>query len=222
MEEYVCAFLDILGSKDKMDDEEFVVLIDKWFTDLKRPEGSRIVLRSFADTIVLAIKVEGDLPKRFLSVVGIVEYLSQRSFFEIHCLLRGGISNGLLYVGENTILGPALKRAYKIEKEEAIYPRIVIDEKTISDLKKCEDAEYKDTTESILRKDKDNRIYAWSALSCIVNEKGELHPFEKINEIFQEMIKGIEEPAIKQKYAWWANTVNIQLESMWFGERLTI
>lgn len=49
-------------------------------------------------------------------------------------LIRGGITKGKIYAGDNFIYGPALIRAYEIESEIAIYPRLVIDKLLISEL----------------------------------------------------------------------------------------
>lgn len=50
----------------------------------------------------------------------------QCSLFYKGIVIRGGISIGDLFIEGNKIFGPALIRAYKLEKK-AIYPRIVVD-----------------------------------------------------------------------------------------------
>src|SRR5665213_2249356 len=51
-------------------------------------------------------------------------------------VIRAGVAVGNAYVGingEGPLFGPALVRAYEIESEEAIYPRVVIDEHAIAE-----------------------------------------------------------------------------------------
>lgn len=50
-------------------------------------------------------------------------------------LLRGGMTIGPVYIGSNgkgPIFGDGMVRAYEIEEEEAVYPRIVIDEEALA------------------------------------------------------------------------------------------
>lgn len=42
-------------------------------------------------------------------------------------LVRGGIVRGNLYHQEGKIVGPALIKAYKLERDKAVYPRIIIE-----------------------------------------------------------------------------------------------
>lgn len=51
-------------------------------------------------------------------------------------ILRGGIAKGEFFKCGNRMFGPALVEAYRLESTIAIYPRIVISESIISDLKK--------------------------------------------------------------------------------------
>jgi hypothetical protein len=51
-------------------------------------------------------------------------------------LIRAGVTVGDAYVGlngEGPLFGPALARAYDIESQEAIYPRVVVDEDAIGE-----------------------------------------------------------------------------------------
>lgn len=52
-------------------------------------------------------------------------------------LLRGGIAEGAVYHEHGKIVGPALIEAYRLEKDEAKYPRIVVDEKIAADARQA-------------------------------------------------------------------------------------
>ena len=61
---------------------------------------------------------------------------AQVSLVEQGILVRGGISIGEVYIdrqGNNPIFGPGLVRAYELESKEAIFPRLVIDDKLLDD-----------------------------------------------------------------------------------------
>ncbi|MGP4105985.1 hypothetical protein [Virgibacillus sp. L01] len=45
--------------------------------------------------------------------------------------MRGGITSGELCHVDNIVYGPAMVEAYELESKHAIYPRVVVDKKTI-------------------------------------------------------------------------------------------
>lgn len=51
-------------------------------------------------------------------------------------LVRGAITVGSLHHSDNVVFGPALVEAYRLESECAIYPRVIVDDKFLSFLKK--------------------------------------------------------------------------------------
>jgi hypothetical protein len=142
------SYIDILGFADLIKDSETaatgVAKIVRLLTTMKdefsiggrihrRPDGrTEKIFRSFnfSDLIVRTTRIPDG--------ADIGEYLDWELFYlgdkqlslavEGH-LVRGGISIGPLFVGDgSTILfGPALVRAYKLESEKAVYPRILVD-----------------------------------------------------------------------------------------------
>jgi hypothetical protein len=50
--------------------------------------------------------------------------------------VRGGISIGPFYFEDNTLLSPALVRAYELESKKAVYPIIIISAKDVEELRK--------------------------------------------------------------------------------------
>jgi hypothetical protein len=61
---------------------------------------------------------------------------AQVGLIENGVIIRAGVAVGDAYVGfngEGPLFGPALVRAYEIESQEAIYPRIVIEEDAIAE-----------------------------------------------------------------------------------------
>lgn len=78
----------------------------------------------FSDSIVLSHPLSRDSFPRFVTWVGKFQYL----LFLQGVLCRGGLSYGKHYQHESFLFSEALIKAYRIESEQAIFPRIVIDE----------------------------------------------------------------------------------------------
>jgi hypothetical protein len=77
----------------------------------------------FSDTVVLSTRL--DSPARH-SLLSSVQLMSASLLHSGH-YTRGGITVGLLVHQEGHLFGPALIRAYELERDVAKYPRIVVD-----------------------------------------------------------------------------------------------
>ena len=147
--EYYVAFLDVLGFKklvlskrkeDKRKIEEYFILIEEVTDYLKRIKakknlGSIII----SDSVILSVPVGETLPQqienlRHLCVaVGKIQFaLALKNIW-----LRGAISSGKAYFNpiENQVVGPAYIWAYLLETSQAKYPRVILDNKIIKELK---------------------------------------------------------------------------------------
>ena len=224
MENYICGFIDILGAKEKMmnESEDFAINVDNWFASLPKLRSEHLDIRSSSDSIIFSLKIKYDYAS-LLDISLIVIYLVQRAYFDIGCLLRGGISYGKLYVGKSSILGPALIRAYEIETKEAIYPRVVIDDSIEMLFRNSTDQNVHDAFSSVFQKDFDNRLYVRYSLSNLLNFRGNpQHNFSNIEAIFHRMLIKAKNQSVIQKYAWWANVMNRELEKEGKPERFVI
>ncbi|MDB5527674.1 MAG: hypothetical protein JWR51_777 [Devosia sp.] len=87
--------------------------------------SGKIQATQFSDCIVLSALASSEqstgLLTTFLDQLCLVACLSG-------FLLRGGITRGPIYHREGMVYGPAMITAYKIERDIAVYPRIVLDE----------------------------------------------------------------------------------------------
>lgn len=134
-------FLDILGFKQliRTQSPEFV---HRLLDDLKRHatpndfDKSELDAESlnFSDCVVRSIHVESE--HNLTSPQGILWYelfglawIQGCVIYEFGVFPRGAITVGDLYIDaeEGIVFGPALNRAYKLESEDAVYPRILID-----------------------------------------------------------------------------------------------
>jgi len=92
------------------------------FEQALRFTGAKVT--QFSDSILLAHPYDRD---KFTDVVENVANL-QRTLLEDGILSRGGLSYGKHFSDEEFIFSHALIRAYKIEQERAIFPRVVVDD----------------------------------------------------------------------------------------------
>ena len=144
MEKYVVAYIDILGSSEKMikdDDCCFLNQMNELYHQSMKLVKSlqnnfnikNIDIRIFSDNIIIARKIsanENDFEESAMEAIVAVDFLSsamQSLAFAHKILLRGGISIGDFYIDETFVYGNALIRAYNYENKVAVYPRIVMD-----------------------------------------------------------------------------------------------
>ncbi len=84
----------------------------------------------FSDSIIISypgsLSIGGAFFHVLLDLVHIcIELLGQKMY------IRGGVTYGRMYHDKKVCFGPAMIRAYNLEKDVAIYPRVVIDAETI-------------------------------------------------------------------------------------------
>jgi len=125
-------------------------------------------------------------------------------------LLRGAIVVDKVYHTKEKIFGPALIKAYKMEKNTAIFPRVIIDQNFFNEAKKYysrfsnSDAEYK-SLENLTLKDFDGFSYI---NYFEILEFGVIHSLEEKKNYLNDLRKIIEEMhkkddnSLKCKYLW--------------------
>lgn len=92
-----------------------------------------------SDTFVIAIKYNGNSTKK--NLYGPMIYLLSLTISQVYhffarkhgLLLRGAITSKYTFLDKNLILGKGIAEAAKLEKEIAIYPRVILAEDVISD-----------------------------------------------------------------------------------------
>ena len=137
-EEYVVAFLDVLGATKEIqkDSDGSLNIVHNVYNNALRSceelyddeeiKGLKPIVRIFSDNIVIAVPTKGNTVfSAFVSVV-ILCGLIQHEFLQYRCLVRGGIATGDFFADETMIWGNALLNAYYTENKISIYPRIVI------------------------------------------------------------------------------------------------
>lgn len=141
--DYYCAFLDILGYKEKAKlffSNQFNLygrimraMVSAGVEDnpLESPDG--IITRIFSDSIILSIKKSDTALSMLLNYVGqLTAFFSYEGLF-----LRGGISIGKYfedikpYSNYSFVASEGIINSYLLEKE-AVYPMVSVDEEIIS------------------------------------------------------------------------------------------
>lgn len=142
------AYLDILGfaervRRSKNNQEEITLLLDslricnafatrnkKVTNDAGKPRVISIQSRFFSDTVAFFLK---ENPRNIGHLFFIIRYTQDR-LWERGLTVRGAITRGDMYLPNedlknNITLGPGIIKAYELESQIAIYPRIIISEK---------------------------------------------------------------------------------------------
>lgn len=140
------AFLDLIGFSNLCLDkscEEIKAIIDdiilmKYdyifsFSKLIIPTEiiNNTVVRLVSDSIIIVA------PNNDYGLLFVLYFSALLHIKLLNCgiLLRGGIEKGNYFVNEDTIFGPSIISAYKLESQKAIYPRTIISEDIINELK---------------------------------------------------------------------------------------
>lgn len=136
-EEYYVASIDLLGMKniiasdvDEKNLNRIRNIYKSWVRILKDDYFTNMRIRFFSDNVVIAI------PTR--SVNGADRLLEEIGWLCSHLLRcgykpRGAVTKGAFYIDDIFVWGSALVDAYLLESKEAIYPRILVDEKVAFD-----------------------------------------------------------------------------------------
>lgn len=131
-------YLDVLGFKEILENRtayEIRKLLDLFRTETdpggSDDENAGVSFFNFSDLIVRVTNVLSPNNRKFPYGVVFHEVLDlahvQARLAYHGVLVRGGVAIGEIVAGEEMIFGPALVRAYALESQMAIYPRIVVD-----------------------------------------------------------------------------------------------
>ena len=138
-QKYMVGYLDLLGTKDKIDNGQnnYLNRIHDCFMLAKimvdyhsNCENLFLKYKIFSDNIIIAQPIKDSMSNNspviaFNRICALVSSV-QRVFLCNDIFLRGGIVCDELYIDDVLVWGKALTDAYYIENNIAIYPRIVI------------------------------------------------------------------------------------------------
>lgn len=128
------AFYDVLGWRHKIaeagtDPDKILSLkaaVSGWSllsSSQTQNRGFKTQITSFSDNVVISEPVEGPNFDLLLFRLGYMQVIASWSGL----LIRGAITIGNLVHDDLVVFGPALNRAYELESQRAVYPRIILD-----------------------------------------------------------------------------------------------
>ncbi|WCB33603.1 hypothetical protein PGW91_05310 [Fusobacterium nucleatum] len=224
-------FIDILGFKDIVnksnnDNKKAEEILEnlKCIERIKKENDEIFKLTSinrrvtiFSDSIIISYPLLHSESGCFLSLVLDIIYITIE-LLDKGVYIRGGMTYGKLYHENNICFGPAMVEAYSLE-QEAIYPRIIIDKKTIEKALESPGLDrYPITFEEIknLIKIEDNIYY----IDFLSNAPDEIEEEEKVNNFFSNIKKNITShlnnkdysEEVLKKYKWFVNYYNNSIE----------
>lgn len=165
-EEKIVCFIKIMGMKNRIDNSESyidlqtVYGIEKQFVDNPSVERDSLNLAVFTDCMYIVADREC-----IDHVFGFIAKLAYNFLVNAKCNLevkegqtdiydcikvRGGITYGDVLIPykeksskmSNVFSGPAIKAAYILESQEAVYPRVIVDKEILENLECSKDKEY--------------------------------------------------------------------------------
>ncbi len=142
-ERYLVCFVDLLGSTKAIEKDEmnFFCAVYNLFNSAKsmcetygdKLNFSDIKMKAFSDNIIFVYKIPNELSYEecCTAVQTMSSFVSMFQFLALNdrILIRGGMSVGTLCFNDMFVWGKALIDAYKLENINAIYPRIIVDDK---------------------------------------------------------------------------------------------
>lgn len=154
-QKYIVAFIDILGFSKMIDDyysgknpyslprlERALSITKKisitYTQKYLKQHNISLKFKQFSDCISISIPIDKKTDDSVIAAFGILMSIVKLYYMILlsdGILLRGGISIGCHKENSNLIFSEALVRAYKIENEKAVNPRILIDKSILSIIK---------------------------------------------------------------------------------------
>lgn len=214
---HIVAYLDILGAKNRIKngDSELLNQLDHIYNvailDTKKINEANnnenlpdIRQQIFSDNIIFAQELKEDYTvyQVFNFVLFISTYLHQA--LHAGLLIRGGITIGGLHIDSNFVSGQALIRAYKLESEIAVFPRVIVDFDVFGVLSLLDDNIHKNFSLIV----GDDLLYYIDACRMIyVPGKCRVN-FDQIRESVLRVCKYQKDLKILQKHLWLINQFN--------------
>ncbi len=212
-------YLDILGFEDfvnytsesRLDGDIKIERINKFLNMIKRffsndAEYQQLSkskeITCFSDLVVISIKTEE---------IELIEFeLSEIVYLLLNCiangfLIRGSIVYGKLIHNKKVLFGPGLIKAYRNERKNAKYPRVIIENaiiKDIYDLADKKDDVYLGDTKNSVSIDQDGYYF----IDFTTNTRHFLDNFGQyiiiIKALTGILIDIVDNPSLKEKYLW--------------------
>lgn len=225
----IFTFIDILGFREiaqKGKPEEIKALLENLQReaqpDDKVADELEMSFLTFSDSTVRVVPLDSKSNKKYPGGILWQELLSvvflQSRMVRSRCFIRGGLTIDDIYIDDGMVFGPAIIKAYTLESEFAVYPRIVVDPAVFQLFEKEPLLKHHDTEteweylQKVIRRDSDG-LYFVDYISGILSEFDEegmefdfLSAHKDIVLESAAAFKGLNK--IAAKYLWLANYHN--------------
>lgn len=215
-EQYVVAYLDILGitSRIKQRDDDVLsmnklhnlyVFSMELVRELNIAGSEDIKFKIFSDNIMIAKKTtEKTLRDDIYCILACVGHFQELAAGDsVGWLLRGGITIGSLFMDEIMVWGKALLRSYELENRIAIYPRVIIDDNIIENISP------EDPSRDFIRYDNDGMAFLNYLHHCNFVDETLMRGFERM----KKEAGAHPDARVLQKLMWHKNFVNRELDA---------
>ena len=214
-EDYIIAYIDILGITNTINNDKFnkqlKIIFDLYNNALSNINTVKhamaiedIKIKIFSDNILFALKLNNNYTKEELTERLYTLVFTLRDF-QLDALMygytmRGGITLGKLFINNTFVYGKGLLDSYIMESKLAIFPRIVIDEDLLKNI------QYNNRVTLYLEKDFDN-LYFIDYLTLLFSETCD-KTLANIRKIIIYLTQQNSDKKVKQKYYWLINKFN--------------
>lgn len=226
-------FFDILGFRNLVDTQK-PKAIDGILRKIRQRSNPSKDLRklyeigviSFSDSIVRAVHILSKSNRKHPTGILYYElfdlaFIQSLLIYEDGIFLRGAITADKLHLRGRTVFGPGLVRAYELESKEAVYPRILVDDRLMDLARKAKQflgARHHDVEtdmkyiEGMTHLDKDGKRFI-NYLGVAHNDiDGDLEFFNVLDRHFERVCEKAKENAgngrVMDKYRWVASYHN--------------
>ena len=173
----------------------------------------------FSDCIVVSadcINEDGNLEDTYIFHLLRTLIYIQSEIIHYGFFLRGAVTIDNHYEDDKVVFSPALIKAYELEKDNAVYPRIILDKKLVDEIFNIfDDADYKAWDDAVkLDADKQyfiNYLDYIDEIPDVRNRKRYLRKHKQL--ILNEILKN-NDPEIISKFLWLAKYHNLKIEDL--------
>lgn len=182
----IFTFIDILGFREiaqKGKPEDIKALLENLqreaTPDDRVADDLEMSFLTFSDCTVRVVPLDSKSNKKFPGGILWQELLSlvflQARMVRERCFIRGGLAVEDIYIDDGMVFGPAMIKAYALESEFAVYPRIVVDPAVFPLFEKEPLLKHHDTDteweflQKVIRRDSDG-LYFVDYISGILTE----------------------------------------------------
>jgi hypothetical protein len=174
-------------------------------------------ITSISDSIVVSIPKQARFHgrrSRTFNLLILVEtvFWIQRNLMELGILTRGSITSGELHHTPSTVIGTALVRAYELERQSAIFPRVILDRGILSpsDFQIPEDVSLLEQLGSaqsrlsgLVTHDLDGFFFVDYLNEDYHRDDGDWHPrIRRVERLLSDLLRGEADLRVQQKLSW--------------------